>query len=528
MLSAMGTFDERLNGSIRVDDNFRSEDVSPYQSDFRPQHKLNQQNLQLLSQNMFSHDEAQRRNQASWPHQTLKVTNNDNAADTGGGPFSAQSSSQVAQEPTKQAGPKSLASESIIDAWRTSPKVLEHPSSTCTDIQKEEMRRISNQSREIIDESSSQQSQSKSASFDKSTVQISDYHEKDVEKPSLRVSEKNTRTESNVWATKSISASASTISKSLKDIQKEEQREMLSKMSSDNSEDKNLAQMGVQLKMMLGVNSVAAHRTSSAPVATSVARSHVASTSMSITPVTSAWGTTATITKKNDSKSMRDILAEEERLALERAKANENAPTSSHWMNIVAGNKIAAAVIPKSTRSSLGPIPASVLKSRQQVRVVNGAAKPVVSKADNDASFWNFGAVQSADSGYVSTNVSNGSSNAFGKKIVSSEFMGWALKQLQTINSNADGTLLEYLASVEDPGEIREYLAAYLGSTPRVSAFATEFIQRKKSQSDGKKSQGEQDANQRAFEAGSSNKRGKRRLKSHKIDPSLLNYSVGS
>jgi hypothetical protein len=61
-------------------------------------------------------------------------------------------------------------------------------------------------------------------------------------------------------------------------------------------------------------------------------------------------------------------------------------------------------------------------------------------------------------------------------------FLVWCEKQLKKLGHHAmdDLSLIQYCATLEDPGEIRETLAAYLGSTPKVSAFATEFIQRKK------------------------------------------------
>jgi hypothetical protein len=121
------------------------------------------------------------------------------------------------------------------------------------------------------------------------------------------------------------------------------------------------------------------------------------------------------------------------------------------------------------------------MKSRQQPRAAasNGSEKKTAAspaRIETDASFWNFGAASTNSS---SLSESTGA-NAFGSSSVSPDFMPWAVKQLQAIDRSANVTLLEYCASVEDPGEIREYLAAYLGSTPRVSAFATEFIQRKK------------------------------------------------
>ncbi|GLE06272.1 hypothetical protein PINS_up015519 [Pythium insidiosum] len=109
-----------------------------------------------------------------------------------------------------------------------------------------------------------------------------------------------------------------------------------------------------------------------------------------------------------------------------------------------------------------------------------------------------------------------------------SEFMAWCAKNLKAINGSDDLTLVEYCATLEDPGEIREYLAAYLGSTPRVSAFATEFIQRKKSlPTPSKKSATGADASD-STDANGAAKKSKRRTKGQKVDPSLLNYSIGS
>ncbi|KAF1790418.1 GYF domain [Phytophthora cactorum] len=421
------------------------------------------------------------------------------AASTVGDLQSARPSSPAAPESTQPPAPKSPAAPPVVDAWGARPKSPERPSPALYDIQNEEKRRVARETRKNDDQTGVQQEQPNAASPIKSTRKERKT-EKEMDASLSKKNGKNVKAETNAWATKAPSDN----SKSLKDIQQEEQREMLNKMSADQGDNANLAQMGAQLKMMLGVDSTAVASSAPSPPAPSAPApapsvATPAPTSAPAAPAASPWGTPAAVTKSNNSKSMRDILAEEERLAQERAKANDNAPTSSHWMNVVAGNKVAAATIPKPSRS-----------------------------VESDASFWNFGAAQSADKESASSSAQVATSNAFGLNNVSSEFMTWALKQLKTIDSNANVTLLEYCASVEDPGEIREYLAAYLGSTPRVSAFATEFIQRKKTQHSGKKSPGHQDAQQRASETGSSNKRGKRRSKGQKIDPSLLNYSVGS
>ena len=54
-------------------------------------------------------------------------------------------------------------------------------------------------------------------------------------------------------------------------------------------------------------------------------------------------------------------------------------------------------------------------------------------------------------------------------------------------DSNPDITLLEICLSMNANSEIREYLADILGSTPIVSAFASEFIKRKEKVNASKK-----------------------------------------
>ncbi|RLN92880.1 hypothetical protein BBJ28_00010072 [Nothophytophthora sp. Chile5] len=468
-----------------------------------------------------------------------------------GGLDPARPSSPIAPE-TAQLPTPTNANPPVVDAWGVRPTSPADTSLSLHEIQNQEKRRAVENVRSSLGGSDDQTSQPQAldgsggvqqqrhneSSPVKATKKEQTTGQGKEKKTSPNVAKKNgkngesTKREANAW-TDGAAASAPKASnnKSLKSIQHEEQREMRNKMAGDASGTANLAQMGAQLKMMLGVESTAvAPGSSPAPAAKPVPAPKPMPSSMPAppaAPVASPWGTPAVASQADLAKkqSLRDILAEEERLAHERAKANEAAAasSSSHWMNIVAGNTVASAAIPKPSRSSLGPVPASVLKSRQQIRANGAKASPA--KVESDASFWNFGA---AAQSVNKESVTASSANAFGSSSVSSEFMAWASKQLSAIDANANVTLLEYCASVEDPGEIREYLAAYLGSTPRVSAFATEFIQRKKAQNGGKKSPGRQDADQRAAETGSSNKRGKRRPKNQKIDPSLLSYSVGS
>jgi len=59
------------------------------------------------------------------------------------------------------------------------------------------------------------------------------------------------------------------------------------------------------------------------------------------------------------------------------------------------------------------------------------------------------------------------------------EFSDWCSNQLLKIKGNGDLTLVSFCLTIDSAAEIRETLAAYLGSTPQVSQFATEFIRKK-------------------------------------------------
>ena len=56
----------------------------------------------------------------------------------------------------------------------------------------------------------------------------------------------------------------------------------------------------------------------------------------------------------------------------------------------------------------------------------------------------------------------------FGRSGMPAAMSSWASQQLKKINGKDDLTLLEFCMSLTDASEIRQYLAAYLGSTPEV------------------------------------------------------------
>ena len=72
---------------------------------------------------------------------------------------------------------------------------------------------------------------------------------------------------------------------------------------------------------------------------------------------------------------------------------------------------------------------------------------------------------------HPSTSATNKSSSEFGGKGMTNEFAEFCMTSMHRLNGSYDITLLEFCMSLKSPAEIREYLAAYLGSKPEVGAF---------------------------------------------------------
>jgi hypothetical protein len=55
----------------------------------------------------------------------------------------------------------------------------------------------------------------------------------------------------------------------------------------------------------------------------------------------------------------------------------------------------------------------------------------------------------------------------------------WCAAQMQTLTSSTDLTLVDFLLALGSAGEVQEYVALYLGTSPAAQQFAGEFITRK-------------------------------------------------
>jgi GYF domain len=181
-----------------------------------------------------------------------------------------------------------------------------------------------------------------------------------------------------------------------------------------------------------------------------------------VTVAASAWG--AGVSKVPARKSMSEIQQEEARtaafLAMERQATGRS--NSSGWANVAAtsGPGWQSGALKQQTTPSFGT--GSNNLSAARVMQPRGTAVPTaIASAPRRAS--GASAPQADDFGAT----------------MSPSLEAWCKEQMRKFNGSDDLTLVSFCMTLNDPAEIRQYLTAYLGTTPQISYFATEFINRK-------------------------------------------------
>lgn len=97
--------------------------------------------------------------------------------------------------------------------------------------------------------------------------------------------------------------------------------------------------------------------------------------------------------------------------------------------------------------------------------------------------------VAAAKASPVRTNNTASAKSNFGGKAMSAEMSEWCVSQLKKMNySEQLSDVLDFCMSLKSPVEIRETLSTYLGSSPQVTNFATDFIRYKE---EGRRPSGE-------------------------------------
>jgi hypothetical protein len=185
---------------------------------------------------------------------------------------------------------------------------------------------------------------------------------------------------------------------------------------------------------------------------------------------------------KPTAKSLRDIMEEENAQrqirAVENPKVNASswaakagssshggysailaAPTSKPAPNVPSSVAAVAATSTATSTSANKQVP-SIVVEQPSSSSQKAAAKSSVSSSSTNNSTQSTSA-SSAGSGKKS-------SKSTGVDGLSADLAEWCSSQLVKINGNSDLTLVQFCASLESAAEIREYLAAYLGSTPQV------------------------------------------------------------
>lgn len=176
-----------------------------------------------------------------------------------------------------------------------------------------------------------------------------------------------------------------------------------------------------------------------------------------------AWGGAA---RPASRKSMSEIQQEEAQAAAVAAMSRQRTPGSG-WANVAA-----------SRGGSTGWQGTSAAKATKPLTTTTTQSAP---KAARSFSVHQHSAAPAAPTVQRSKSVSAPSeSDPFGAKMKMSDNMEqWCKDQMRRLNGTDDLTLVAFCMTLTDPEEIRQYLTAYLGMSPAVNSFATEFINRK-------------------------------------------------
>jgi hypothetical protein len=172
-------------------------------------------------------------------------------------------------------------------------------------------------------------------------------------------------------------------------------------------------------------------------------------------PATPAWGGASSKPTENKKKSMSEIQKEEARVSAKAAKEKASQSSGGGWAGIAASGGTTA-----WTGTTAKATPAIV------------SSGPTASTTHRTST-----AQKSKPS---STNSTQETLEQFGADDkMTPDLENWCKQQMKKLNGSEDLTLVAFCMTLSDPMEIKQYLTAYLGSTPQVNNFASEFISRK-------------------------------------------------
>jgi hypothetical protein len=183
----------------------------------------------------------------------------------------------------------------------------------------------------------------------------------------------------------------------------------------------------------------------------------------------SGWKTEA-VKPATGKPSLKDIMQSEAQQTIETSKDVPRSSAASWAAKLGIGSSLGS-----------GPQPAQTINEEKSS---SSSSKPSTGRNTSPVDIWNqqsgeLKSIPSKGSTAVTSGNTSKNKDDFGGSGMTSEMVDWCQAQLKKISGSDDMTLAELCMSCESSVDIREYMASYLGSTPQVSAFATEFIKRK-------------------------------------------------
>jgi len=176
-------------------------------------------------------------------------------------------------------------------------------------------------------------------------------------------------------------------------------------------------------------------------------------------PAPAAWGGAGTAKKTVSKKSMSEIQKEGARVISQQMSQQTSSDSQGHggWANIAASGGTTAwtgasvrAAPPAQAMSSSG-------SANTKHRMSKSMALSAGQKSNSQNTVDEFGAASKMTPALES----------------------WCKEQMKKLNGSEDLTLVAFCMTLTDPVEIKQYLTAYLGSSPQVNNFASEFIHHK-------------------------------------------------
>ena len=182
-------------------------------------------------------------------------------------------------------------------------------------------------------------------------------------------------------------------------------------------------------------------------------------------------------------KSLLQIQSEEShiRAAQESAQQGRSRGGAGSWGAVAASGIQQPKLAPASQRNA-------VARAARSKQTKQPKASPIQTRqqqkktSNDDSALWNYQDDPSSkpEATGHQPRAAQAQAKDFGGQELPPGMKEWASGELKKIRGNRDLTLVHFCMTLTTSSDIREYMREFLGSTPAVSSFASEFIKRKR------------------------------------------------